>query len=57
MSDINIEQLNLDEILKDLVSLHEKRYFNVSISDILSSDFQLLLPLKLDQQCFDFMFK
>lgn len=57
MSDINIEQLNLDDILKDLVSLHEKRYFNVSISDILSSDLQLLLPLKLDQQCFDFMFK
>ena len=57
MLNTNMKYLNLDEILKDLISVKERRFFNIVPADILTKKSTLKLPLKLDQQCFDFMFK
>ena len=57
MLDANLQNLNLENMLNEIVAKDENRYFNVSFSDLFTQDAKLLLPIKLDQQCFDFMFK
>tara|TARA_Y200000002_G_scaffold373697_1_gene373232 strand:- start:230 stop:403 length:174 start_codon:yes stop_codon:yes gene_type:complete len=57
MFNTDLQNLNLDEILKDLISVKERRFFNIVPADILTKESTLKLPIKLDQQCFDFMFK
>jgi hypothetical protein len=57
MFNTNLQNLNLDDILKELVSVKERRFFNIVSADILTEESTLKLPIKLDQQCFDFMFK
>ena len=56
MFNTELQHLNLDDVLKDLVSVEEKRFFNINDTDILTDDFSLKLPIRLDKQCFEFMF-